>query len=195
MLLQLLTSCTLSVVLFFNLKQRFGDWTLSPSSDKKPTQLGPIDRASPYLRTQDPDFGFSPRRAVRIQSHVCSYGMCGGQVHWEGVLPSTLVSPANYRSTKSPIPFIGYPGLAQCAIYDLCTKGLSFAHPQNKNKKFWEELIASFPLIRYGPHRKRLQQFFVAAGTSLPNCYLAMIGGYTYRTTDSPLITHGPDRK
>jgi hypothetical protein len=28
------------------------------------------------------------------------------------------------------------------------------------NKKFWEELIAYFPLIRHGPHRKRpLQQF------------------------------------
>jgi hypothetical protein len=24
-----------------------------------------------------------------------------------------------------------------------------------KNKKFWEELIAYFPLIRHGPHRKR----------------------------------------
>jgi hypothetical protein len=35
-------------------------------------------------------------------------------------------------------------------------------------------------LIRHGPHRKRrLQQLFVAAGTSLPSCYLATIGGYT----------------
>jgi hypothetical protein len=24
-----------------------------------------------------------------------------------------------------------------------------------ENKKFWEELIAYFPLIRHGPHRKR----------------------------------------
>jgi hypothetical protein len=30
--------------------QRFGDWILSPSSGKT-TQLDPIDRASPYLRT------------------------------------------------------------------------------------------------------------------------------------------------
>jgi hypothetical protein len=26
---------------------------------------------------------------------------------------------------------------------------------KTKNKKFWEELIAYFPLIRHGPHRKR----------------------------------------
>jgi hypothetical protein len=25
-----------------------------------------------------------------------------------------------------------------------------------KNKRFWEELIAYFPLIRHGPHTKRL---------------------------------------
>jgi hypothetical protein len=44
-------------------------------------------------------------------------------------------------------------------------------------KKFWEELIAYFPLRRHGSHRKRrLQQFFVAAGMSLPSCYLATIG-------------------
>jgi hypothetical protein len=24
-----------------------------------------------------------------------------------------------------------------------------------QNKKFWEEIIAYFPLIRHGPHRKR----------------------------------------
>jgi hypothetical protein len=30
-----------------------------------------------------------------------------------------------------------------------------------QNKKFWEELIAYFPLTRHGPHRKRrVQQFF-----------------------------------
>jgi hypothetical protein len=27
----------------------------------------------------------------------------------------------------------------------------------------------------------RLQQFLIAAGTSLPSCYLATVGGYTYR--------------
>jgi hypothetical protein len=48
------------------------------------------------------------------------------------------------------------------------------------NKKFWEELTAYCPLIRHGPHRKRrLQQFFVAAGASSPSCYLATTGGYT----------------
>jgi hypothetical protein len=45
-------------------------------------------------------------------------------------------------------------------------------------KKFWEELMAYFPLIRHGLHRKRrLQQYFVAAGMSLPNCYLTMQRG------------------
>jgi hypothetical protein len=30
-----------------------------------------------------------------------------------------------------------------------------------KHEKFWEELIAYFPSIRHGPHRKRrVQQFF-----------------------------------
>jgi hypothetical protein len=64
------------------------------------------------------------------------------------------------------------------------------------NKKFWEELIAYFPLIRHGQHRKRrLQQFVVATETSLLSCYLAMILGYTDRPTDSPLIRHGPHKK
>jgi hypothetical protein len=35
----------------FYLKQRFGDCILFPSSDKKPIQLGPNDRASPCLWT------------------------------------------------------------------------------------------------------------------------------------------------
>jgi hypothetical protein len=49
-----------------------------------------------------------------------------------------------------------------------------------KNEKFWEELIAYFPLIRHGSHRKRrLQQFFVAAGTSLPSWYLITKGRCT----------------
>jgi hypothetical protein len=53
------------------------------------------------------------------------------------------------------------------------------------NKKFWTELITYFPLIRHGPHWKRGLQFFVAAGTSLPSCYLVTIGGYTDRPTDT----------
>jgi hypothetical protein len=32
---------------------------------------------------------------------------------------------------------------------------------KRKNNKFWEELIAYFPQIQHGPHRKRpVQQFF-----------------------------------
>jgi hypothetical protein len=57
------------------------------------------------------------------------------------------------------------------------------------NDKFWEEIIAYFPLIRHGPHRKRLlQQFFVAAGTYLPSCYLEAIGRYTDPQTTRPTI-------
>jgi hypothetical protein len=56
-------------------------------------------------------------------------------------------------------------------------------------KKFLEELIACFLLIRHVPHRKRhLQQFFVAARTSLPSCYLATIGGYTDPQAQPPTI-------
>jgi hypothetical protein len=77
----------------------------------------------------------------------------------------------------------------------LCHKQMSLFNPRNVsqsnitffltyvphlNRKFWYKLIAYFSLIRHGPLRKqRLQQFFVAAGTSLPSCYLATIGGYT----------------
>jgi hypothetical protein len=32
----------------FYVEQRFGNWTLPSSSGKKPTQLGPVDRASRY---------------------------------------------------------------------------------------------------------------------------------------------------
>jgi hypothetical protein len=49
----------------------------------------------------------------------------------------------------------------------------------------WEEVIAYFPLIRHEPHRKSLQQFFVAAGTSLSSCYLSNDRGYTDRPTDT----------
>jgi hypothetical protein len=64
------------------------------------------------------------------------------------------------------------------------------------NKKFWEELIACFPLIRHRPHKRRhLQQFFVAAGTCLLSRSLVTIGGYTDRPTDPPLIRHGQYRK
>jgi hypothetical protein len=53
----------------------------------------------------------------------------------------------------------------------------------NRNKKLCQELIAYFPFIGHVPNRKRrLQKFVVAAGTSLPNCYLATKGGYTLPT-------------
>jgi hypothetical protein len=47
---QLLIFWTLSIALYY--KQRFRDWTRYPSSGEDPTQLGPIDRASPYLPRQ-----------------------------------------------------------------------------------------------------------------------------------------------
>jgi hypothetical protein len=50
---KLLTLWTLSIVQFCYLKQCFGDRTLPPSSGNRPTQLGPIHRASPYLRTPE----------------------------------------------------------------------------------------------------------------------------------------------
>jgi hypothetical protein len=57
---------------------------------------------------------------------------------------------------------------------------------QCNNTKFWEELIAFITLIRHGPHRKRrLQQFFLATGRSLPSSSLATIGGYTDKPTDT----------
>jgi hypothetical protein len=46
--------------------------------------------------------------------------------------------------------------------------------------------MAYFSLIRRGPHRNsRFQHFLVAAGTSLPGCYLATVRGYQDRLTDS----------
>jgi hypothetical protein len=49
------------------------------------------------------------------------------------------------------------------------------------NNKFWEELNAYFPLIRYGLHRKRrLQQYPRCRGNVLPSRCLATIGGYRH---------------
>jgi hypothetical protein len=54
----------------------------------------------------------------------------------------------------------------------------SIVNSLRTNRKFWEELIAYFPLIRHGPHRKQfLQLFFVAAGTCLLSYCLATIWG------------------
>jgi hypothetical protein len=73
-------------------------------------------------------------------------------------------------------------------------------------ERFCEKLIY-VPLIRHGPHgKRRLQQFFVAAGTSIPSYYLAAISGYTDISTDrhieqffycclhSSVFTHYMDR-
>jgi hypothetical protein len=62
-------------------------------------------------------------------------------------------------------------------------------------KKLSEDLIAYFPLIGLGPHRKRLQQFFFVVETSLLSCYLATIRGYKDRPTGSPSIRHVPHKK
>jgi hypothetical protein len=52
LLIRLLCFWALSMVMFlFKTHRHFGDWILSPSSGKKPTDLGPIDRASPCPRT------------------------------------------------------------------------------------------------------------------------------------------------
>jgi hypothetical protein len=78
---------------------------------------------------------------------------------------------------------------------NLCHYSCSHAY-FSLNKKFWEELIAYFPLIRHGPHRKRrLQQLFVAAETCSHSHCLAVIGVHTDRPIDSPFMRHGPHRK
>jgi hypothetical protein len=47
-----------------------------------------------------------------------------------------------------------------------------------------DELIAHFPVIRHGPHRKRcLKQLFVAAGKCLLSRCLATIGGHTVKSS------------
>jgi hypothetical protein len=62
-----------------------------------------------------------------------------------------------------------------------------------KKREFWEELIAYCPIIRHRPHRqRRIQQFFVAAGTWLP---LSCNDWGIHKPADSPLIRHGPHRK
>jgi hypothetical protein len=60
-------------------------------------------------------------------------------------------------------------------------------HGFSINKKFWEELMAYFPLIRDGPYRKRRPQtillmlrVFVATGTCIPSRCLATTSGDTY---------------
>jgi hypothetical protein len=49
--------------------------------------------------------------------------------------------------------------IKQTIVAKLLVKKIHLLVQSHKNKKFWEDLIAYFPLIRYGPHIKRLQQF------------------------------------
>jgi hypothetical protein len=53
-------------LVFFNLKQRYGDWILPPSSGKMPTQLGPIDKASPYLRIPEIEIGTNSKNCSQL---------------------------------------------------------------------------------------------------------------------------------
>jgi hypothetical protein len=60
-----------------------------------------------------------------------------------------------------------------------------------KYEKFWEELIAYYPLIRHGPIENDASNsssigacVSVAAVTFLPSRCLGTIGGYTLRHTD-----------
>jgi hypothetical protein len=48
--MQLLSFSTLSIAFCF---KNVESWILPPSLRRKRTQLGPIDRSSPYLRTPD----------------------------------------------------------------------------------------------------------------------------------------------
>jgi hypothetical protein len=43
----------------------------------------------------------------------------------------------------------------QCSDWEHSEWGGGGLFSVRRNKKFWEELIAYFPLIRHGPHRKR----------------------------------------
>jgi hypothetical protein len=54
-----------------------------------------------------------------------------------------------------------------------------------RSKTFWKKIIAYFPLIRHEPQRKWRLQKFDAAEKSLPSCYLATIGVYIDRPTDT----------
>jgi hypothetical protein len=55
---------------FYYYSKRFGDWTLHPSSGKKPTQLRPSDRASPHPRTtaETQSNGYKPKKKTSLGS-------------------------------------------------------------------------------------------------------------------------------
>jgi hypothetical protein len=53
-----------------------------------------------------------------------------------------------------------------------------------RNKKLWEELIAYFPRIRHGPHRKRrVQDFFC--------CFVCIRCRFSFRTESLPSNDRG----
>jgi hypothetical protein len=72
--------------------------------------------------------------------------------------------------------FLGRPARSQ-SLYRLHYPGSVI------DKELWEELVAYFPSIRHGSHRKWcLQQLFFVAGTCLPNRCLAAIRGVNGHT-------------
>jgi hypothetical protein len=58
-----------------------------------------------------------------------------------------------------------HPHAANCRALPSLAQLSAVVSPQRK-QKFWEELTSRVLLIRPGSHRKPLQAFFVAAGTS-----------------------------
>jgi hypothetical protein len=71
-----------------------------------------------------------------------------------------------------------------CSVKDMKEGRGSGTMIRWKNKKFWEELIAYFPLIRHGPHTKRgVQQFFYCCMCCSGNVFTEMIGK-THRQTE-----------
>jgi hypothetical protein len=86
------------------------------------------------------------------------------------------VEPITCTASVSLLPsFCGVNGIRDSHIY---------------SKKFWEELIVYFPLVRHGQYGNRSNYssiivcVFFAAVTYLPGCCLATRGGYTYRHID-----------
>jgi hypothetical protein len=55
--------------------------------------------------------------------------------------------------------------------------------------KFWEELIAYFPLIRHGPHIKSSRCLATIRGLLPSRCLATIAGGYTDTHTDSNVIS------
>jgi hypothetical protein len=102
--------------------------------------------------------------------------------------------------TRKTLPAVPYIADTQASHWPATHPPMSLMHfniqSESVNNKFWYKLMAYFPCIQHGPHRKRgLQQFFIAVGTCLLGHCLAMTGGYTARPTDSHLIQHRPYRK